>query len=119
MWKQQKKLITPGSDGYSMLSVQMYFEPSFPEESNAKNRQLILEALKEISTTDKTLWRNIVENIISSWGGIHQLSNRHIPPPEKWDKRFYPLQDKVMSSSKLVMSAAMREILEQTEKGVT
>lgn len=62
--------------------LMLFFVPSFPAETNEKNRQFLFEALAEVSIEDPNQWENIYENLVELWTDDHTVKAKHLWSPE-------------------------------------
>lgn len=78
--RHASKLLSPDQikKDWFLNKLYLYLEPSFPSETNGKNRNLILKALSELARVDKSRWEEVVETMIAGWRRIHNLKVKHL-----------------------------------------
>ena len=100
----------------SLWCFGMYFEPSFPEDSNIESRKHILDFLSELHKSDRKYWEMSVNHITYEWENIHDIETKHART--KLDEgRNKEIAVRVVAGSR-VMSTAMQVLLESTGQGI-
>ena len=99
----------------NVKDLMMYFQPSFPPNSNIENRKLLLEALSLFSE-DTLFFNRVIERFLNDWSGFHIIKDKHLEGADT-DSRLSALKNKVVKDSGFVMRAAMEVLLRETSSG--
>lgn len=55
----------------------LYLQPSFPTEVNEKNKEILLDGLRQLAKTNRDLWENSIHEILIAWKASHKLKSKH------------------------------------------
>lgn len=95
--------------------VMLAFTPSFPAETNEKNRMHVLSGLRSLYGESPDQWRKVVDDMVDWWKLSHRLKEKHIMvPAQKKYSRSHRLADEVASASEDLMEKGFRALLEST-----